>query len=235
MNLANLLDRIAGKQHERQQARESDFRTLVAEIADGKDPNPDSVDHVLTDTSRSIDDLRQAVELLLHRRQPRQTWNKATKMAKDRERIRKDIAEADTLLEQAESHHEETTAPLYAHIEMMKQAIADADRARRELWETCSYPELCDELTRVTQRLEALHKQRASAEKEANDLRQWAESDRQKILRVAYQSKETELRERADRYDRKAKKLESDVAGLRLQIEQLAEEEKQLRNQMLEP
>ena len=235
MNLTKLLDRIAGKQHERQQSRHADYRKLVAQIADGEDPDPDFVDHVLTDNQKTIDDLRQAVELLLHRRELRMTWEKAATMAKDREGIKRQIAEADQLLEQAETQHEETTAPLYARVEAIKQASTDADRARRELWETCAYPELRDELTRVSERLQVLHTQLAGIEKEKDDLRHWAESDRQEIRFVAHKSEEAELRERADRYEKNAKKLEAEAAELLPEIDRLQQEEKRIRNQMLEP
>lgn len=86
MNLTKIFDRIAGKQHERQQSRDADYRKMVTQIADGEDPNPDFVDHVLTDNQQSIDDLRQSVELLLHRRELRATWEKAATMGAFRRR-----------------------------------------------------------------------------------------------------------------------------------------------------
>lgn len=235
MNLTKIFDRIAGKQHERQQSRDADYRKMVTQIADGEDPNPDFVDHVLTDNQKSIDDLRQAVELLLHRRELRATWEKAATMARDRDGIEQQIAEADQLLEQTEIQHEETTAPLYARIDAIKQASTDSDRARQELWETCAYPELRDALAHVSERLQVLHMQLAGTDKEKTDLRHWAKSDRREIRFVAHKSKETELRERADRRDKRADSLEAEVAKLRKQIDRLDEEEKQIRNQMLEP
>jgi len=235
MNLTKLLDRIAGKQHERQQSRHADYRKLIGQIADGKDPDTGFVDHVLTDNQKTIDDLRQAVELLLHRRELRATWEKAATMAKDRDGIEQQIAEADQLLEQAEFQHEETTAPLYARIEAIKQASTAADRARRELWETCAYPELKDRLGQVSNRFRDLDAQRAEIESRAADIRRFAEGDRQEIRFVANKAQEEELSERADRYEKSAKKLEAEAAALRPEINKLQQEEKWIRNQMLEP
>ena len=235
MDLTKLLDRIAGKQQERQQSRDADYRKLVAQIADGEDPDPDFVDHVLTDNQKTIDDLRQAVELLLHRRGLRATWEKAATMAKDRNGIEQQIAEADQLLEQAETQHEETTAPLYARIEAIKQASTDADRARRELWETCAYPELKDRLAHVTERFRDLDSKRAEIESRAADMRRFAESDRQEIRFVVNKAQEEELSERADRYEKSAKKLEAEAAELLPEIDTLQQEEKRIRNRMLEP
>jgi len=235
MNLMKLLDRIAGKQHERQESRNADYRKLVAQIADGEDPDPGFVDHVLTDNQKTIDDLRQAVELLLHRRELRETREKAATLAKDRERIEKEIAEADQLLEQAETQHEETTAPLYARIEAIKQASTEADRARRELWETCAYPELKDRLVQVNNRFRDLDAQRADIESRAADMRRFAEGDRQEIRFVANKAQEEELSERADRYEKNAKKLEAEAAALRPEIGKLQQEEQRIRDLMLEP
>jgi chromosome segregation ATPase len=95
--------------------------------------------------------------------------------------------------------------------------------------------ELCALLTRVTERLQDLHTRRANAEREAVDLRQWAESDRQEIRFAAKKSQEDELRQRADRHDAKAKPFEAEVAILKKQIEQLDNEEKRLRDRMLVP
>ena len=67
------------------------------------------------------------------------------------------------------------------------------------------------------------------------DLRQWVESDRQEDSRVAHRSDEVELRERADRRDAKAESLETETAQLREQIKQRDQQERQIRDQMLEP
>jgi len=235
MNLTKLLDRIAGKQHERQQYRHADFRNLIAQIADGEDPDPDFVDHVLTDNQKSIDDLRQAGELLLHRRELRATWEKAATMAKDRDGIERQIAEADQLLEQAETQHEETTAPLYARIEAIKQASTDANRARRELWETCVYPELKGRLAQVSNRFRDLDAQRAEIESWSAGMLRFVEGYRQEIRFVANKAQEEEVSERADRYEKSAKKLEAEAAALRPGISKLQQEEEQIRDLMLEP
>ena len=70
--------------------------------------------------------------------------------------IEKEIAEADKLLDEAETKHEETTSPLYGRIEAINQADAAAERTRRDLWDTCSYPELKDRLVQVSERFRDL-------------------------------------------------------------------------------
>ena len=43
MSIATLVERIVGKQHEWQAAKSADFRDVVAQIADGKEPDPDLI------------------------------------------------------------------------------------------------------------------------------------------------------------------------------------------------
>jgi len=50
MNLTTLFEKVAGKQKQREQARVNDFRSLVAAIANGQEPDADRVDAVLYDS-----------------------------------------------------------------------------------------------------------------------------------------------------------------------------------------
>jgi hypothetical protein len=226
---------IADKQRERQHSREMDFRNLVTDIADGTDPNPDTVDQVLSDSLKSLDDLQQSVELLLRRRELRATMEKAKRLAKDRGRIAKQIAAADKLLEQAEAQHEDTTAPLYARIEAIKEADAVAERARRDLWESCDYPELRDSLTRVLEQYRRPRGQLNDLRMRAADMRRFAEGDRNEQRFAPNKAAEVELSQRADRHDQTATKLEAEAEQLMPQIAELEKEEKQLRHEMLTP
>jgi hypothetical protein len=58
MSIANLFERIAGRQKQREKARIDDFRGLVRAIAEGKEPDADRVDAVLHDAAKTLDDLR---------------------------------------------------------------------------------------------------------------------------------------------------------------------------------
>ena len=63
MSIATMIERIVGKQQERQAARAADFRSVVVQIADGKEPDADFVAQVLHEAGKSLDDLQKAVEL----------------------------------------------------------------------------------------------------------------------------------------------------------------------------
>ena len=69
MSLSSLFEKIAGRQRQREQTRANDFRSLVRAIAGSQEPDADHVDAVLNVSGKSLDDLRQAVELLQKRKE----------------------------------------------------------------------------------------------------------------------------------------------------------------------
>jgi hypothetical protein len=64
MNVAQLIEKIAGRQQERQQQKIQSYRDLVKQIvAGGKEPDPASVEATLEAADKSLDDLQKAVKL----------------------------------------------------------------------------------------------------------------------------------------------------------------------------
>jgi len=90
-------------------------------------------------------------------------------------------------------------------------------------------------LAQVSKRFRDLDAQRAEIESQAADMRRFAEGDRQETRFVANKAQEEELRERADRYEKSARKLEAEAAASRLEISNLQQDEKRIRTQMLKP
>jgi len=111
MSLMTLLDKIAGPHQERQQTRKADYRSQVATITDGKEPDPELVDQVLTDNGKTLDDLRTAVELLIKCRELRQAVDQQAKLMKEREQIDRQLQQAGDELTAAHQllHHKEVS------------------------------------------------------------------------------------------------------------------------------
>ena len=130
MHLGALLEKIAGHQHERDQARQDDFRGIVAQIADGKEPDAELVDRVLREAGKSLDDLRKAAELLHKRRTLYEQVARMPKLAAEREEVQAKLAVANQALKQAEKQHDETTAPLRARLWEIKEATWAGASAR---------------------------------------------------------------------------------------------------------
>ncbi len=157
MNVAQLIERIAGRQKERQQQKVQSYRDLVKQIAaGGKEPDPASVEATLEAAGKSLDDLQKAVRQY----EQRMTWKAQVAMVpsleKERDRLNREIAAADKILEEAEAHHSEVTAPLHGELAHTKDGVNDASTARSRLFDTCDDESLWQqlrELSREAQRL----------------------------------------------------------------------------------
>ncbi|MBL8810821.1 MAG: hypothetical protein JNM43_11640 [Planctomycetaceae bacterium] len=156
MNVAQLIEKIAGRQKERQQQKVQSYRDLVKHIAGGKEPDPASVEATLEAAGKSLDDLQKAVRLY----EQRMTWKAQVAMQpsleKERDRLHREIAAADKALDDAETHHSEVTGPLHGELAQIKDGLSDASTARSRLFDTCDDESLWQqlrELNREGQRL----------------------------------------------------------------------------------
>jgi len=235
MSLTALLDKIAGRQHERRQAREADFRQLVVQIADGQEPDAETIEHVLGGNQKTIDDLRAAVELLQRRRDLRRVMDSEPNWAEERADIQKQIAEADRIFNQADAKHDETVDPLHARLRQIKALISEADDARLELWDTCGDQELVRRLDEVSRPLTELSHRLAAMETEARNLRNQAKYEREQAKHAERKPNIEAHTKEAARCDTEARQLERELPALRSQVEELTYQEAEIREQMLVP
>jgi hypothetical protein len=159
MNLTTLLDKIAGRQEERQQAREADFRQLVVEITDGQEPDADEIEHVLDFSEKTLDDLREEVGLLQHRRNLKSMADRASEFEKERVRIETEARNyrhtAKNEREQAkfaqkkpdvEQHRkdavvfEDNARQLEVQLPALRQQVADLEKQERDIREQMLVP-----------------------------------------------------------------------------------------------
>ena len=178
MNLTSLFEKIARGQKQREKARIDDFRGLVRAIAEGKEPDADQVERVLGDTGKPLDDLRAAVELYQQRFAMRAQVNSLPKLEAERKEVEQQLLKADAALEAAEQQHTETTAPLHGRLEMLRQAMQEAERSRHQLVETCPDEELRERLADLQRRHDEAHDRSFKLRQVINDCRTWAKSDR---------------------------------------------------------
>ena len=239
MPLSTIIDSIFNKHKKRQAAHAADFRGIVIQIADGREPDADRVDAVLHDAGKSLDDLRQAVEQLQHRRQLRENWDRLPGVAAEREDIEKQLAAAQEALDDAEQRHAETTNPLIARLNQIRDAMMAADAAKRELANTCTDPALLAEVAAVVAKLTAAYREATQCRDAAR-----AERDRAKAQHIAAERAKAIWRgdeqvkdylARAKEHERKAAEFEGGLAKVDKQIAALEREEAAIREQMLVP
>ena len=235
MSLMNLLEKITGKQKQREKARIDDFPTLVRTIGAGKEPDADQVERVLLSTGKSVEELRAAVELYQRRSVMRTQVNSLPKLESERKEIEQQMTKANAALEEAERQHEETMNPLISQHEIVRHVMQEAELARRQLVETCPYVEL-------NQQLADLHRGHAEANAQATKLRQtisdcrsWATTDRANAPHATTAGGSQDLLNRAARRDAHAAQVEKELAEVMKQVASLEKQIQAVRDEMLVP
>jgi hypothetical protein len=240
--LTSLLEKIVGRQQERERARVTSYREMVSQIATGKEVNADDVDRLLTLTGKTTDDLAAAVELHQHRLALRAQLDQRPEIEKERGQLGEQIRKANAALQAAEAQHEEVVMPLRARLDHLKELARETDRAQVELVDGCPYEEL------LAESQEVYAKQRDACER-ANKLRAeiemyrgHAQANREradqmgKALRADdVRPRQKELRAMADRGEAKAAALATQLAEFEKETVDLAQREHALREQMLVP
>jgi chromosome segregation ATPase len=235
MSLTKLLDKIAGRHQERQQTRKADYRSLVTAIADGKEPDPELVDQILADSGKTLDDLRTAVELLTKRGELRHAVDQESKLMKEREQIDRRIQQAGAELTAAEQRHQEITHPLLCRRDEIRDALFEAERAKRELERTCADEDLKAELTSTATTLVNLRNQATELEQRIAMHRQRA-TDLRTAAHQLLNPREVSTRdESAARAEATIPELERQLKSVRVRITENVRTESTLRNRLLVP
>ena len=236
MAIANMIDRIVGKQRERQAA---DFRDVVTQIADGNEPDADLVAQSLRDAGKSLDDLQKAVELLQRRREMRKKWDAVPDLMAEREKLQQQIAKANRELKAAERKHYATVIPIISELDQLKEVTDEGEKAQRELWSTCTDPILLDNMADVQMRLEKRRQEASDLRSQIDNLRDWAKHDRaeaasRKMIIDGDRQAEAHL-DRAKEHESKAAEYQAMLTKTNKIVSNLEREESAIREQMLVP
>jgi hypothetical protein len=235
MNVAQLIAKIAGRQKERQQQKVQSYRDLVKQIAaGGKEPDPASVEATLEAAGKSLEDLQKAVRLY----EQRMTWKAQVAMVpsleKERDRLNREIAAADKVLEEAEAHHSEVTGPLHGELAQIKDGMNDASTARSRLFDTCDDESLWQqlrELSREGQRLvqenQGLQSRLAYLQSRAEQQSAAADKETNEVTKASRKQIAKDLLKEAD-------ELRRTMKANSLQSLELAERSERIEQQMRE-
>lgn len=231
MNLSDLFARVRGKKRE----FVMDFHALVRLVADDKAPEPDSVARALQDADKTVEDLQKAVELLQRRRQWRQAIAEAESLEGERPGIQKQIAAAYRELEQANERHDEIVGPLHGKLDRITQAEREAGDARRQLWSTCTNPELLDALADVSREREVLDKERRELSRDRDELKRRGQADLEEVSHARSEADAQALRNQGQNRLARAKQYEPELARFAKKLATLEQREREIYQRMLEP
>ena len=236
MTITTVIDRIVGKQRERQ---ETDFCDVVVQIADGNEPDADLVAQSLRDAGKSLDDLQKAVELLQQRRELQKKWDAVPGLMAQRQQLQQQIAKANRELEAAERKHYAIVNPIISELDQLKEATYEGEKAKQELWDTCTDLALLDKLADVQLRLSKRRQEASDLRSRIENLRDWAkhdraEAERKKMIVDADHQVEEHL-DRAKEHENRAAELEAMLTKTKKIVSNLECEEAAVREQMLVP
>lgn len=230
MSIASFFEKMVGMQRQRAEQKLGRYRELVAAIASGSEPSPTEIEQLLTETQKSVDDLRRDVEKLQHRSKLKASVASIPEYEAERRAIEDQIAAADKKLAEAESHHDETVRPLHLRRREIDQSISDGEAARRELVASCDDADLRRELADIDLQLQRLGAQNHELKDRAGRFDRMAAYEHEA---AGYELIKSEAARRSDQAEsheseaealrREAKKLEkqqADLAKRREQIEQ---------------
>jgi exonuclease VII small subunit len=209
------------------------------QIADGKEPDAESVAQVLRDAEKSPDDLQKAVELLQQRRQWRQCYDELPRLVAERKEIEKQIEVANAALEAAEREFDRAINPLLFRRQQINESQSECDKAQKGLWETCTDATVLDKLADVQSQLETVWQESRDLRNRVESLRKLATSDRdeagrQKMI-VGGDREAKAYIERAKQHDRKIAEYEATLTKADKIVADLERQKAGIREQMLVP
>ncbi len=178
MAKTTVLERLQRKLTDRQKRTSADYLTAVREIADGREPDADSLATVLRETGKTLEQLASDVETVKLRRRWADQAAAVPKLQAELAEHQAAIAKANAELEAAEKRYEEITNPHAWECGRIQDELATADRAKDSLAKSCLDPEALGELAAVREALQAkreerfeLHNQRQRKQKALADVR----------------------------------------------------------------
>lgn len=232
MSVLSILDRITGRQRERERASLSEFDALVKQICDGKQPSEDAVDAALRIAGKSLEDLAAAVERLNRRRTWAATIAKSVGVDTALAALNDRQAKADKALEEATLQHAREVNPIIAERQKLAALESAAMDARRELQATAN-PDLKTKVKAIAEKREALTAD-LNAERAARERALVCEqTERGRSAEGGDHA--TEYAERAEGHKASAANHAEAIARIEGEIAKLDAEEKRVRELMLAP
>ena len=208
---------------------------FVRAIVAGQEQDPDHVDAVLLDAGKTLDDLRQAVELLERRAAMKSQLDTVPKLEAEKADLEAKIGKATEVLNAAEAKYAEMTNPLRWRLEAIKSDIQETWNLPQQLVESCPYLELVERARQIEQaKIEALN--------EATRLRRQIEEHLVAIREYERQAEQSSHKPHRDDYRERAKhrgtrmaEAQASLTQMLKRIEELEKQEAAIREQMLTP
>ena len=160
MAKTTVLERLQRKLTDRQKRTSATYLEAVREIADGREPDADSLATVLRETGKTLEQLASDVETVKLRRRWADQAAAVPALQAELAEHQAAIAKANAELEAAERRYEEITNPHAWECGRIQDELATADRAKDSLARSCLDGEALGELAAAREELQAKRQER---------------------------------------------------------------------------
>lgn len=235
MSLTSLLDRITNRQHQRRQSRWAAYRTLVADICDGNEPDADTIASVLADNERTLEELRDDAQLLTRRRQMRTDMDAAAPLEREAKKVDKQITDAEKAFEAMSRKHEEQTTPLYIRRNEINAIRKRSNQARQELRTSCDDRELVADYEAVVEALHEAQHHRGHLADEISKRKSWQRQDTEKADATLFDHERKRYRTQAKEHATILADLQAKLEPADAEVVNIEERLSQIEEQLLEP
>lgn len=234
MSISNILSNINNKLRGRQRARAIGFGDLVRQVADENEPAVETVERILSESGKSLEDLGAAVEVLLRRRELRAQYDagQAVESQLAALDLRADKVHAE--LTEAKKRHDDAMLPINFERDKLTRAESAARDAERVLWETAP-AELKEASADNQRKLNALRKQKETLSKEIDLNRASINSRRSLLADKRHADNHETYRNQLAASEDWLKRRQKEFDELTVQEEAIVAADEALRAQALQP
>jgi DNA repair exonuclease SbcCD ATPase subunit len=235
MSITNLFEKIAGRQKQREKSRIEDFRSLVRAIAHGEEPDADRVDAVLLESGQSLEDLKEAVELLQKRMESKAKLDTVPKLEAEQAELEAKIGKATEILNTAEAKYAEVVNPLRWQLEEIKSNIQQMWNLPQQLAETCPYPELVERAAQIERAKREAHEEATALRRRIEEHLMAVREYESQAEKSSHKPHQQEYRERAKHRSAQATETQAKLKQTLKRIDDLDKQEAAIREQMMVP
>lgn len=232
--MATVLEKLFGRQREREQARASDYHDLAMQIAQGVHPDEEYVDAVLHAAGRTAEQLASEVARIERRLTLVDQLANVEALSQEKEHLAEQLARAGDKLERAKRAYNAVAQPINHRLAVVRNEILQSRDARQELLRTAD-EQLRESLANVERKLATRSRALESIKDELVSVQATAQSEQREITADPFASHRAVHEENHRRFARRADELEAERQTAQAACDELASQAEAIRQQMLQP
>lgn len=234
-NKKHALEKITNRQQQRRLSKWSDYKTLVAHICDGTEPDGDEIATVLADNGKTLDELRDDAKLLARRRKLKADMDAIAPLESEATKVNQQIADAEAAIEELQRKHDEKVSPLYSRRSEINAIRKRAKQAERDLRDSCEDRELVAEYESAVEQLNEAQHELSALEDRIRERESWLRQDTEKAEVSHFVQEQRRYRSQVSEHERILADLQAKMEPIKNSVHDLQERLSATEDQLLKP